>query len=79
MTQVAIFTFHEFAEAGLLPNSEALDAATEEFSPDGRYGQWFSLVMVGACAAWLLGAWVVDRIRRPAPNAAAFTNLKESH
>ena len=79
MTQVAIFTFHEFAEAGLLPNSEALHAATEKFSPDGLYGQWFSVVMVGVCAAWLLGAWVVDRIRAPAPNVSAFTNLKESH
>jgi len=50
MTQVAIFTFHEFAEAGVLPNSEALHAATEKFSPDGRYGQWFSVVIVASCA-----------------------------
>ncbi|MDX6558653.1 MAG: high-affinity iron transporter [Blastocatellia bacterium] len=63
MTQVAIFTFHEFAEAGVLPNSEALHTATEKFSPDGLYGQWFSVVMVGACAIWLLVAWVVDRLR----------------
>ncbi|MDX6530279.1 MAG: high-affinity iron transporter [Blastocatellia bacterium] len=63
MTQVAIFTFHEFAEAGVLPNSEALHAATEKFSPDGLYGQWFSLIMVGACAIWLLVAWIVDRLR----------------
>lgn len=63
MTQVAIFTFHEFAEAGLLPNSEALHAATEKFSPDGLYGQWFSVVMVAVCLAWLLIAWVVDRVR----------------
>jgi high-affinity iron transporter len=75
MTQVAIFTFHEFAEAGVLPNSEALHAATEKFSPDGLYGQWFSVVMVGVCAAWLLGAWMVDRIKK----VPAFTNLKESH
>lgn len=65
MTQVAIFTFHEFAEAGLLPNSEALHTATEKFSPDGLYGQWFSLGMVGACAAWLLGAWLTDRLLMP--------------
>lgn len=63
MTQVAIYTFHEFAEAGLLPNSEALHTATEKFSPDGLYGQWFSVVMVAACALWLVGAWVVDRMR----------------
>ena len=64
MTQVAIFTFHELAEAGVLPNSEALHAATEKFSPDGVYGQWFSVVMVGVCAVWLMGAWIIDRSRR---------------
>jgi high-affinity iron transporter len=79
MTQVAIFTFHEFAEAGVLPNSEALHAATEKYSPEGVYGQWFSVVMVVACALWLVGAWVVDRVRTPAPNVAALRNLKESH
>jgi high-affinity iron transporter len=63
MIQVAIYTFHEFAEAGVLPNSEALHAATEKFSPEGVYGQWFSVVMVAGCAAWLLGAWVIDRAR----------------
>jgi high-affinity iron transporter len=63
MAQVAIFTFHEFAEAGFLPNSEALHTATEKFSPDGLYGQWFSLVMVAACGIWLLAAWVIDRTR----------------
>ena len=80
MTQVAIFTFHEFAEAGVLPNSEALHAATEKFSPDGLYGKWFSVVMVAACALWLLGAWVIDRLKAPRPNVpVVFPNLKESH
>jgi len=77
MAQVAIYTLHEFAEAGLLPNSEALHTATEKFSADGLYGKWFSVVMVGACAAWLLGAWAVDRLKAPPRNA--FPNLKESH
>ena len=35
MVQVSIYSFHEFAEAGLLPNSEFLHEATEKFSPDG--------------------------------------------
>jgi len=63
MAQVAIYSFHEFSEAGVLPNSEVLHTATEKFSPEGLYGQWFSVVMVGACAAWLLGAWLIDRIK----------------
>ena len=63
MAQVSIYSFHEFAEAGLLPNSEALHAATEKFSPDGLYGKWFSVVMIAFCGMWLVGAWLVDRVR----------------
>jgi len=62
MLQVAIYTFHEFAEAGWLPNSEFLHDATEKFSPDGLYGKWFSLVMVAGCGAWLLAARLKDRL-----------------
>ncbi|MGB9180886.1 MAG: FTR1 family protein [Pyrinomonadaceae bacterium] len=69
MVQVGIYTFHEFSEAGLFPNSDALHEATEKFSPDGLYGKWFSLIAIGACALWLLGAWIADRLKgtRPAP------------
>src|SRR2546427_5426822 len=63
MAQVAIYSFHEFSEAGVLPNSEAIHTATEKFSPEGLYGQWFSVVMVGACGVWLIVAWMVDRVR----------------
>lgn len=63
MVQVAIYSFHEFTEAGVLPNSEALHIATEKFSPDGLYGKWFSPFMVGFCALWLVGAWLLDRYR----------------
>src|SRR5215510_1243933 len=65
MAQVAIYTFHEFSEAGWLPNSEALHAATEKFSPEGVYGQWFSVVMVGFSGLWLIGSWIADRLRHP--------------
>jgi len=71
MAQVAIYSFHEFSEAGVLPNSEVIHAATEKFSPEGVYGQWFSVVMVGVCAAWLLGAWIIDRFNQP-PITARF-------
>jgi len=63
MVQVAIYTFHEFAEAGLLPNSEVLHTATEKFSPDGLYGKWFSPIMIGFCGLWLFGAWLIDRTK----------------
>ena len=64
MVQVAIYSFHEFTEAGLLPNSEMLHEATERYSPDGLYGKWFSPIMIGICALWLLGAWLLDRVKR---------------
>lgn len=63
MIQVGIYSFHEFAEAGLLPNSDALHAATEKFSPDGLYGKWFSLLMISVCAIWLIGGWLKDRLK----------------
>jgi high-affinity iron transporter len=65
MVQVGIYSFHEFSEAGILPNSEAIHTATEKFSPEGLYGQWFSLVMVSVCGLWLVGAWLVDRWGAP--------------
>jgi hypothetical protein len=64
MVQVAIYSFHEFTEAGLLPNSEMLHEATEKYSPDGVYGIWFSPIMIGICALWLVGAWLLDRVKR---------------
>lgn len=63
MVQVGIYSFHEFSEAGLLPNSDVLHAATEKFSPDGIYGKWFSLIMVSLCALWLLLGWLKDRFK----------------
>ena len=62
--QIIFYSIHEFSEAGLLPNSEAIHLATEPYSPVGVYGRWFSVVMVGACAAWLAGASLLDRTRR---------------
>lgn len=69
MVQVGIYSFHEFSEAGLLPNSEVLHAATEKFSPDGLYGKWFSVVMISICALWLLAGWVMDRLKHTRQNA----------
>jgi high-affinity iron transporter len=76
MLQVAIYTFHEFAEAGVLPNSEVLHAATEKFSPEGLYGQWFSVVMVAACGAWLIGAWAIDRTKAMRSTSINLTQAK---
>ena len=84
MVQVSIYSFHEFSEAGLLPNSDFLHEATEKFSPDGLYGKWFSPIMIGICALWLLGAWLIDRRNKPqttritsAPAHASTTSLSD--
>jgi high-affinity iron transporter len=84
MVQVSIYSFHEFAEAGLLPNSDFLHEATEKFSPDGLYGKWFSPIMIGFCALWLLGAWLIDRRAKPeikritsSPAPASTTSLSD--
>lgn len=77
MVQVAIYTFHEFSEAGLLPNSEAIHTATEKFSPDGLYGQWFSIIMVAVCALWLLVAWLLDRSNKPRKSAITLQSAKQ--
>jgi len=66
LVQVAIYTFHEFAEAKVLPNSEALHTATEAISPDGKYGQWFSMGIVILCGGWLGVAYLFDRSRKGA-------------
>jgi len=84
MVQISIYSFHEFSEAGLLPNSDFLHEATEKFSPDGLYGKWFSPIMIGICALWLLGAWLIDRRNKPdttltasSPTRASTTSLSD--
>lgn len=61
--QIVFYSIHEFSEAGLLPNSEAIHNATEMYSPEGLYGKWFSVGMVALCAAWLMGVSLLDRLR----------------
>jgi high-affinity iron transporter len=69
MVQVGIYSFHEFSEAGLLPNSEVLHAATEKISPDGLYGKWFSVLMISVCGLWLVASWLKDRVKLTRQNA----------
>jgi high-affinity iron transporter len=76
MVQVGIYSFHEFAEAGLLPNSDFLHEATEKFSPDGLYGKWFSAIMIGICALWLLVAWLKDRRASSHPQITQMTQTE---
>ncbi|HJT16900.1 MAG TPA: FTR1 family protein [Thermoanaerobaculia bacterium] len=67
--QIVFYSIHEFSEAGVLPNSEAIHTATEPFSPVGVYGKWFSVLMVGICAAWLIAMSMKDRLERSRAHA----------
>ena len=67
--QIVFYSIHEFSEAGVLPNSEAIHNATEPFSPVGVYGKWFSVLMVGICAAWLIAMSMKDRLERSRAHA----------
>src|SRR6266704_6037011 len=61
--QILFYAIHEFSEAEVLGRwSEAIHNATEPFSPVGVYGKWFSVVMVGFCAVWLIAASMKDRL-----------------
>jgi high-affinity iron transporter len=61
LAQIAIYTFHEFTETGLIRNIEWLHDATEPFSPVGIYGKWFSLFMIAGCATWMIWVSFIDR------------------
>ena len=69
--QIIFYAIHEFSEAELLPNSEAIHLATEPYTPLGIYGKWISVAMVGVCAAWLAGATLLDKARSHDRLAAA--------
>jgi high-affinity iron transporter len=70
MVQIGIYSFHEFSEAGLLPNSQVLHEATEPLSPTGIYGRWFSMIAIGTCAVWLIGAYVNDALKKKSNHPA---------
>jgi high-affinity iron transporter len=53
VVQLLIYSFHEFSEAGIFPNSEALHAATEAYGPDGHYGRLLSYSLVVLPILWL--------------------------
>jgi high-affinity iron transporter len=61
--QIVFYAIHEFSEAEILPNSEAIHLATEPYSADGRYSMWILFGMLAVCALWLTGATLMDRMR----------------
>jgi hypothetical protein len=58
---LAVYAFHELAEANLLPWSGVLHAATEPYGPDGRFGIHFSGLLVAV--PWLC-VWITTESRQ---------------
>jgi high-affinity iron transporter len=54
VVQLLVYGFHELTEANVLPYSEPLHWATEPYGPDGRYGQYFTYLLVALPLGWLL-------------------------
>ena len=61
--QIVFYAIHEFSEAEILPNSEAIHIATEPYSADGRYNMHIMFGMVAICAVWLAAMTLIDRAR----------------
>lgn len=54
VVQLALYAFHEFTEAGVLPLDNAYwHLATEPYAPEGEYGAWLSYGLVLVPLAWL--------------------------
>ena len=53
VVQLFIYGFHELTEANLFPYSETLHWATEPYGPDGRFGRYFTYLLVIMPLGWL--------------------------
>lgn len=71
VVQLLIYGFHELTEANIFPYSEPLHWATEPYGPDGRYGQYFSYLLVVLPLGWLLVSSLMPRRRSPAAETRA--------
>jgi high-affinity iron transporter len=65
--QIVFYAIHEFSEAEILPNSEAIHLATEPYSADGRYSMHIMFGMVAICALWLAAMTLKDRLSQRGP------------
>lgn len=55
VAQLAIYAFHEFTEAGVLPLDNVYwHVATEPYGPEGTYGRWLTYALVALPLGWLM-------------------------
>jgi hypothetical protein len=62
LAQTLLYAVHESAEAGLLPSSEVLHAATEPYGPDGTYGLYISQLLILGPVFAMVGSPLRSRI-----------------
>jgi hypothetical protein len=75
LVQAALYAFHRFAEARMLPWGEVLDAATEPYGPDGIYGAYISLLTFFIPAATGVLTDFLNRARKPFALSGAAVGL----
>lgn len=63
IVQLVVYTFHEAAEARLLPLSDLMHSATEPYGPDGIYGVHFSDLLVLAPLTAIAWSSLARRLR----------------
>jgi len=71
LVQLVLYSVHEFAEAGLFPNSQALHDATEILGPDGKIGHALAYALAIIPTVWLAGLWWKKRRKVSAGDSSA--------
>ena len=57
LVQLLLYSVHEFSEAGVLPNSQAIHDATEILGPDGVIGHLLAYSLAVIPTVWLALLW----------------------
>src|SRR5262249_9980538 len=70
--ELTLYAVHEWAEAHVLPWSDAVHAATEAYGPDGIYGVHFSDLLVVAPVIAIGSNWMRARVAARRHSSAAF-------
>ena len=71
LLQLLLYTVHELSEANVLPNSQAINDATEILGPDGRIGHAMTYLLAIAPTTWLLWAWFRKRAVGDEPSSSS--------
>jgi len=75
VVQLLVRGVHELSEQSYLgPWSTAIHDATEEWGPDGRFGQLLTYMLVLAPGAWLAFAMIGSALRRQTPSTTSRTS-----